>query len=239
MSTYLITGSNRGIGFAFVKQVAANPENIVIASVRNEDRAKPILDLNLPNVKIAYYDMGASEEKIIEDFKVLKDLAPNGIDVVIQNAAVSISDAFAPTLAQDIKDYYDTFHYNVAGSVKFYKAVYPYLIENKTKLTFVSSLAGSNGDPFFGGAGYGASKAALNHVIRQIARETNFITVVLHPGLVITDMSKDARERGTFDGIIPLITAEESAGSMLAIVDKLTKEDNDKFFSYDGTMGAW
>lgn len=239
MSTYLITGSNRGIGFAFVKQAAANPDNTVIATVRSEDRAKPILDLNLSNVKIAYYDMGGSEEKIIEDFKVLKDLAPNGIDVVIQNAGVTISDAFAPTLSQDIEGYYDTFHYNVAGSVKLYKAIYPHLIENKTKLTFVSSLAGTNGDPFFGGSGYGASKAALNHVIRQIARETNFITVALHPGFVITDMSKAARELGIFDGVVPLITAEDSAGSMLSIIHKLTKEDNDKFFSYDGTKASW
>lgn len=28
MATYLVTGVNRGIGFAFLKAIAANPENL-------------------------------------------------------------------------------------------------------------------------------------------------------------------------------------------------------------------
>lgn len=239
MSTYLVTGANRGIGLTLIQQIAKKPDTTVIATVRDESKAKPILDLNLPNVKILYTDMGRTEEEILEDFKALKELAPNGIDVLIHNAAVAPANGFAPTLQQKSEDYAFAFNINALGSFKLFKAVHPYLIENKTKLVFISTLVGTNGDPFYGASAYGTSKAAFNHIIRQIARETSFITIAMHPGLVITDMSKETRDLGVLNGVVPIITTDESVSSILSIVDKLTKEDNDKFFSYDGTLGAW
>lgn len=239
MSTQLVTGANRGIGLNLVQQIAKKPDTTVIATVRDESKAKPILDLNLPNVKVFYTDMGRTEDQILEDFKVLKDLAPNGIDVLVHNAAVNPANAFAPTLQQKSEDYAFAFNVNALGSFKLFKAIHPYLIENKSKLMFISSVVATNGDPFYGSSAYGTSKAALNHIIRQIARETSFITIAMHPGFVITDMSKEARDLGVLDDVLSAITTEESTSSMLAIVDKLTKEDNDKFYSYDGTMCPW
>jgi hypothetical protein len=53
-------------------------------------------------------------------------------------------------------------------------------------------------------------------------------------------MAKDNIENGKMKGTdIPAIKPQESATAILKLVDGAKKEDNGKFFSYDGSVMPW
>jgi NAD(P)-dependent dehydrogenase (short-subunit alcohol dehydrogenase family) len=55
------------------------------------------------------------------------------------------------------------------------------------------------------------------------------ITIVIHPGWVMTDMGGPAAK----------ITLEESVSGMLNVIDNLTMKDNGKFLGWDGKEVPW
>ena len=109
--------------------------------------------------------------------------------------------------------------------------------KSKSILAILSARVGSIADNKMGGwYSYRASKAALNMVIKNAAIETsrnnkNAIIVGLHPGTVISQLSK------AFQSNVPeekLFTSDYSVKKMLEILKKLTSEHTGQFFSWDG-----
>lgn len=247
MSTYLITGANRGIGFAYVKQLLQNPSNKVIVVVRNDASTKAFAELDQSNLKFLFVDMGGKVSEFKEEFKKLDLYAPNGVDIVIHNAGISGPNFFVKSTEYDVESALPVVAINYLGTVKLYQAVYPYLFKGNgtKKLILTSSLASSMGQMPFGSNTYGASKAAVNHFGVQIATEhqnsdnpliKNSITVLLHPGLVLTDMAAMEGDSGSSDTTpsCELITPDVSAKGTLDLVARLTSKDNGKFFDYQG-----
>tara|TARA_B100000686_G_C16728303_1_gene939102 strand:- start:1559 stop:1771 length:213 start_codon:yes stop_codon:yes gene_type:complete len=60
-------------------------------------------------------------------------------------------------------------------------------------------------------------------------KSNNIISVLLHPGWVMTDMG----------GPNALISPEKSVSGMLDIIRELTIEDSGKFIAYDGQIVPW
>ena len=87
----LITGSNRGIGLEFVKQLLAlEPENL-IATCRNPDAASDLKELRKinGNLHILEHDMSNIDHQAriaIEAGKILKG---EGLNMLINNAGVN------------------------------------------------------------------------------------------------------------------------------------------------------
>ncbi|EGV63572.1 hypothetical protein PSN45_004555 [Yamadazyma tenuis] len=238
--TYLVVGASRGIGYAYVKVLSAVPTNLVIATARDHQSAKKLESLG-SNVKTILIDMQDPYAKFEAAFKVLDTLAPNGVDVFIHNAGISSSDASKSSLEFDADQYQKILDVNVGGPAKAYKAAYPYIFKGKgtKKIAFVSSTVGQVGWEVSPGGGqgfnaYGASKAALNHLGVQIAKENagsdvdlvkHSVTVLLCPGLVATDMAKG------FEGAMP---PEVSVAASLAVISKTTAADSGKFYGHSG-----
>jgi NAD(P)-dependent dehydrogenase (short-subunit alcohol dehydrogenase family) len=81
---------------------------------------------------------------------------------------------------------------------------------------------------------YKASKAALNmyfHTLHFETKKRGVTAVMLHPGLVATNP-----QLAKFPGVIQ---TEDSVSQMLAVMDKLTLEDNGRFISYEGETMPW
>lgn len=240
MTTYLITGINRGIGLAFLETIAANPENLLIGTVRTPEIAKEIEDLGYKNVKVIVVEMTMNDDQFKEAFEDLETLTPDGIDVVIHNTGAGASPGRLLLRMEEQPD--DEFDYvydvNVKGSARFYRTIYPRLEKNgkPLKLIFLSSMAGSITEMLAPCGPYGISKAALNHMVKQIAmqrKDKGDIVIPLHPGHVDTRMSDEVRHYEIVKKV--MISTEQSVKQMLEVIEKLTPEDNGKFFTYTGS----
>jgi NAD(P)-dependent dehydrogenase (short-subunit alcohol dehydrogenase family) len=58
MPSYVITGANRGIGYAFLQNISKNPANTVIGIVRNvEETEAKIASWRTPNIHLIQGDL--------------------------------------------------------------------------------------------------------------------------------------------------------------------------------------
>ena len=83
--------TSRGIGLQFVKQLTAEPENVVIASCRNPESAQDLQDLKksakgeLHIIKLEVTDEDAIKAAAAETSRIV---GANGLDYLLNNAAI-------------------------------------------------------------------------------------------------------------------------------------------------------
>ncbi|CUM49356.1 uncharacterized protein AC631_05227 [Debaryomyces fabryi] len=248
-TTFFISGGNKGIGFALVKNLSDNESNIVIASARNPEAATELKSLAemKKNVHVVKLDVSSKESTIKAATEVSKLIGK--IDVLIANAG--FADSFGSVLETKEEAWVQHWQTNVLGSVFLYQAFYG-LVErgDKKQIVFISSALGSIGGYIgLSVSAYGQSKAALNYTVKEISVELGdkgFTVVAVHPGQVSTDTGKRGNE--TLIAAKPYlkemienysISPQESATALLVILNKLSPSDNGKFLSYDGTEIAW
>lgn len=248
-TVYLITGANRGIGFETAKKLSEDKNNLVIATTREASRAKQLTDLNRDNIRVITLDVTSPLEAIKKDVEVLDKIAPNGVDVVLQNAGVYfINEGTLATVP--ISNYADHLTINTLGTIKVYQALFPYWSKKHEgvtkKFVFVSSVAAQMKENPFITFGYGVSKAAINNFTTEVAMENSrssdptlntSIATTVHPGLVLTDMGDAVLGGlGVRDGVMP---PEECGAYLAKLLVELGPEDNGKFLRWDGEPMDW
>ncbi|PYI02140.1 NAD(P)-binding protein [Aspergillus sclerotiicarbonarius CBS 121057] len=218
---YLVTGASRGLGIELVQQLLCRPETTVIAAVRDIGSASPRL-LALPNEKqntliIEQID-SASDDDALTVVKSLEEThkIPH-LDVVIANAGISREKAPAAVVKKQVMT--DHFNVNAIAVLLLYQATKP-LLRSGGKFVAISSTSGSILDVAArpsSNIAYGASKAALNYIIRKIYfQDKDLVTFPIHPGWVQTDMgNSSARKQGLEQAEVPV---EESARGILNLV---------------------
>ena len=185
----LITGANRGLGFA-IADYALNKGDTVIATTRQlspELREKQIEHPN--SLHILQFDV--TDEEAIIDAKEKLAQKIDAIDVIINNAAIlngrdqSIEDL-------NFDDCLLAFDINTLGPARIIKYFLPILRKGKQKsIINLSSEAGSLTNAYPGDYPYGLSKVSLNMLTEKLVRELkdDQINVMsVHPGWMHTDM---------------------------------------------------
>lgn len=210
MTTYLITGVNRGIGAALAAEAVARGHT-VIGTTRDGRDGTVALNLDDP-VSIA---------------SQLADLPP--IDVLINNAGVIGPDADAQTpLNMNWDGFAHTLTVNTMAPLAVAQAALPRLRESAApKILTVSSQMSWMGYRKPTQIAYRASKSALNKVMQGLATmlEQNGIPVVLiDPGWVRTDMGGANADEDP----------NEVAAGILDISERLTLAETGKFFRFSG-----
>lgn len=216
----VITGANRGIGLALVKQYVAQGHT-VFATCRNSSD-----ELNASGAKVID-NVDLSKPETLAD--VLSDLLNVQIDVLINNAGVlgieSLQDWDPATI-----DY--QFRVNALGSLLVTQTLLPALTQG-SKVAMISSRMGSMTDNGSGGYyGYRMSKAALNAAGVSLAKDLNpqgIAVGLFHPGFVQTEMVN-----GNGD-----IDADTSAARLVARIDELTVDNAGRFIHANGDILPW
>jgi NAD(P)-dependent dehydrogenase (short-subunit alcohol dehydrogenase family) len=249
---FFITGGNRGIGFELVKQLSVNSNYEIIASTRNVSTSGELVKLSESNKNVKIVTLDVSDEESISKLPAqFSKLAPNGIDVFISNAAIAEDEAYHPVVEVPSSVFLKHYKTNVLGPIVILQTVLPFLKQKDTRqIILISSLVGSVSTYLpFSVSAYGQSKAALNHSAQAIAFELQpegFTTIAVHPGGVNTEMggpgisliAQNHPELGSkFKA--GLIEADQSARLQIELYEKIDKNDNGKFFSYDGTIAPW
>ncbi|MFE6958413.1 bifunctional aldolase/short-chain dehydrogenase [Streptomyces sp. NPDC057696] len=96
----LVTGAGSGIGKAIAHRLAAEGACVVIADLNGDNAAAVAEQLGGPDKAVAVTVDVTSEEQITEAFKAAA-LAFGGVDLVVNNAGISISKPLLETTAKD------------------------------------------------------------------------------------------------------------------------------------------
>lgn len=229
----LITGSNRGIGLALVKEFKKHTGWKVIASCRSPDKAT---DLNaVLGEKDLLVKMDIDDQKSVEESLKTVSEKFDHIDILVNNAGIaSKNHPIDPVLKIDPEDFMKIFRVNVIGAWRV-TTTYLDLVKKKNgKVIMLSSDLGSVennrpnnkiGQPPGGKSSYRSTKAALNMLTRTFAVEVPELTfAAFSPGWVNTDM-------GGSGGRQPPLTPSESAKRLLRMCASVTKEDTGCFWT--------
>lgn len=241
---YFITGANRGVGLGLVK--ALKNEGTIFATARKPEAATELNALAKEHKNIHVLKLEITSKSQNEEAAALVKKIAGKVDVLILNAG--ISESYAPITKVTQEDLDSHYKANVNGSVLPFQAIYPLLKEGSGKtVVFISTAAATLSQfiPFITGA-YGPSKAAINHIARQIDTELapeGFKVAAIHPGLVDSDMGKlgvqKCQEAGIDTSNFPLISPEESGSQIAKTVNGLDKTTGAEFLNYDGTSIPW
>ncbi len=234
LSTILITGSNRGLGFEFARQYAAKGWK-VIATARKPDTADGLKSLakQYPNVILETLDVTdrGTINTLAEKYKGV------AIDVLLNNAGI----VGAPTPDQtfgslDFELFDPFFHTNSMGPLMMSQAFLDHLRAGRQKtIAVLSARAGAFSSSLSGGTPpgiyfYRGSKAALNRFMAQLAKdveEDGIKVAILTPGIVLSEGDQGR----SFPGLVDI---EESISGMINMIDNLTPEQSGKVFRWDG-----
>ncbi|MHB8679828.1 MAG: SDR family oxidoreductase [Rudaea sp.] len=232
MQRILVTGTNRGLGLEFVRQLLARGDR-VIACCRHPGKALALTELagaHPGHLHVLPLDL-ASERSIAEAVRETAALT-DALDALINNAGMLVSNERFGAIAH--KSLVDSFAANAAGPLLLAQALCPLLEKSQHgKVMNISSRLGSQSfTTGFGTPSYAMAKAALNMATRQLAAALTprGITVFcVSPGWVSTDMG----------GANAPVTPQDSVAGLLKVLDAATKDDAGRFVDYKGAEIGW
>ena len=231
METVLVTGANRGIGFEFARQYAADGWQ-VLAACRSPEKAHALQRL-AQDVKGRLHLV----ELDVTDARSVKRAAAEGdrgaIDILINCAGV-MGKPDQTTGSIDYEDFRQVLDVNVMGPARMTEAFAERVAQSSRRtIVTITSGMGSIADNTSGGyIPYRTSKAAVNMVMRcaaiDLARR-RIICIVINPGWVKTEMG----------GAGATLTPEKSVTAMRRVFEKLGPKDSGKFYNHDGREYPW
>ena len=235
-ATVLITGSNRGIGLEFVRQLTERGWNI-IATARKPADAEELQSI------AANYPQLVIEELDVTDFDRIDALAEKysavPIDILLSNAGIvpRYKSAFAKAEGVDWEMARLSYEVNAMAPLKLSQAFMANVeASGQKKIVVISSKAGSFelGPKMPMMYSYRSSKAALNMFMYTLSFETkrnDVILTMLSPGQVNTTPGFSMKGN---------IEPDESVGKMLRVIDGLSADNNGQFLDYeDGRLLEW
>jgi meso-butanediol dehydrogenase / (S,S)-butanediol dehydrogenase / diacetyl reductase len=182
----IVTGAGSGIGAATAKRFLKEGAAVVLNGQRRSRLEATAQDSPRDKVLIDSGDISSNEyvvglvQRTIERF--------NRIDVLVNNAAISLLGSFAGTPEEDWRRLMRT---NVDGVFYTIRAALPHLFASKGSIVNVSSVSGLGGDWY--ASYYNASKAAVSNLTRSLALELAPQGVrvnAVNPSLTLTEMTE-------------------------------------------------
>ena len=185
--TILVTGSAKGIGASIIREFAKDGYNCIINYLTSKDEALSLEEeIKKYGIKTLWLKCDISNEEEVD--KMFKEIEKefNGVDILVNNAAVDLPNVFDQKKVSDFKKTLDV---NVIGAYIVSKRCYKYMKDNKWGRIINISSTNSMNTYYPMGLEYDASKAALNSLTHNLAIQfAPFITVnAVAPGFIGTD----------------------------------------------------
>ncbi|XP_076361415.1 carbonyl reductase [NADPH] 3-like isoform X2 [Tachypleus tridentatus] len=135
----VVTGANRGIGFAVVKSLCKKFQGDVILTARNENRGKNAVEqLKELNVNPIFYQLDVTDAESIYRLKEFLLKEYGGLDILVNNAAIAYRiSSEIPDADQAEK----TIRVNLFGTLCVCKTLFP-ILRPHARVVNVSSSAG-------------------------------------------------------------------------------------------------
>lgn len=203
----LVTGSNRGLGFACAKALAALDMRVLISGRDPEAIDAAVSELRSEGYDVAAVIMDVTSEQTVKAAAQEVRERFGRLDVLVNNAGILLEPS-----GENDHDFMDldalsrTFQVNLFGAVATIESFLPLLREAPAgRIVNVSSTMGSLADqsdpssPYYGTLvpAYQASKAALNSItigLSKLLASTAIKVTSVCPGWVQTDLAPGNRE---------------------------------------------
>ncbi len=180
--TVLVSGGNRGIGYAIAEKFIADGHRVAVTARSGKG---PVGTLTVT----ADVTDGESLDSAIA--QVEAELGP--IEVVVANAGITKDMLLLRMTDDDFETVIDT---NLTGSFRLVKRAIKSMMKQRFgRVIFISSVVGLYGSP--GQINYSASKSALVGFARSLTRELGgrgITANVVAPGFIETDMTASLPE---------------------------------------------
>ncbi len=180
--TVLVTGGNRGIGFAIAERMLADGHRVAVTARSGEGPAGTL------TVRAEMTDSASIDAAFSE---VERELGP--VEVVVANAGITKDTLLLRMTEEEFTSVIDT---NLTGTFRVVKRAAKGLLKARFgRVILISSVVGLYGSP--GQINYSSSKAGLVGFARSLTRElgSRGITAnVIAPGFIETDMTAELPE---------------------------------------------
>uniref|UniRef100_A0A1J3E1F9 C-factor n=2 Tax=Noccaea caerulescens TaxID=107243 RepID=A0A1J3E1F9_NOCCA len=252
----MVQGASRGLGLEFVRQLLENSKKgYVVATCRNPKEATSLSDLKKRfSERLFIQKLDVTDETTIEESAESVRERYGSLNLLVNATGIlSIPGVLQPetTLSKVEKSSLMlAYEVNAVGPILVMKHMWPLLKAgggNGTErevavVANISARVGSIGDNRLGGwHSYRASKTALNQLTKNVSvelgrRKDPVVCILLHPGTVDTDLSRPF-QRNVPEG--KLFTKAYSVQKLLHIINNAKRQDNGKFFAWDGQEIPW
>jgi NAD(P)-dependent dehydrogenase (short-subunit alcohol dehydrogenase family) len=241
----LITGSDRGIGFALVQELETRGWRVV-ATCRDPAHADALRTFAAAHPLVTIEPLDVTDNVAIEALSARYRGQP--IDVLVNNAGI------APNLgSQGIgslgpEDFAQVMRVNTYAPLKMSVAFLDQVAASRQKkIVSISSGMGSllQAPQYRGTTYYSISKAGLNMAMRLLEAEVRgrgVLVGLVVPGPVDTDMSRAYRATAAQSGrpvTTPVLSPAESARTLADFIAALGPERSGRFYSYNGQEVPW
>jgi NAD(P)-dependent dehydrogenase (short-subunit alcohol dehydrogenase family) len=216
MTTWLITGANRGIGLAMAAALI-NRGDRVIAAVRDPFRIPDLLK-TAPRETCVVIGLDVADQRSVDRAAAS---VKEPVDVLVNNAGINPPGRQNAADA-DLAAFTETLAVNTVAPLRVAQAF----------LTVSSQMGALTTNASSGAMAYRTSKAAVNKVMQCLATDLKadgIAVAVVHPGWVRTDMGGGGAD----------IAPEESAAGLIALADGLDMAKTGQFFRWDGSVHPW
>jgi NAD(P)-dependent dehydrogenase (short-subunit alcohol dehydrogenase family) len=166
----LVVGGDGDIGTAISAGLAADGADVAVAGIEPEAARRLAAQLSTPDNRTAGHRVDITDQSSVDDLVGAVADAWGGVDVLVNCAGmlrVNTAEDF------DADDWRAVVDLNLTGAFLLTQAVGRNMIKNAEggRIVHLSSVRGSIGLAIGGWAAYGASKAGLHLLIKQLATE--------------------------------------------------------------------
>lgn len=224
----IITGASSGIGKALAFAFGREGAKIVITGRKKEPLEAVSNELKAANIENLAITGDVSVEKDNE-IMVKQTLEKYGkIDILINNAGISMRSMFEDVELEVIKKVMDINFYGVVYATKY---ALPHIKATKGSIIGISSIAGYRGLPVR--TGYSASKFALNGFLEALRTEllkTGVHVLTACPGFTasnirVASLGSDGQSKGdSMRDEGKMMSAEEVADAILNATKKRKRD---------------
>ena len=184
----LVTGGAKGIGAAICKELASKGFDVVVNYLTSEKEAVVLASdlITEFGVKSLAIKCDVSKENQVDEMVKEIESKLGGVDVLVNNAAIDLSNMWHEKKAEDFRKTLDV---NVVGAYNVAKRVYKHMLDKKWgRIINVSSTNGMN-TYFPMCVEYDASKAALISLTHDLAMQfAPYVNVnAIAPGFIGTE----------------------------------------------------
>ena len=231
MSTVLITGAARGIGFQLAQQYAQAGDR-VLATCRSPEKATQLnAAAAASGGRLTVHRMEVGDSASVRSCATAIGNMP--IDILINNAGVWGGLDTQTFQNMDYDNWAHELNIMAMGPFRVIQAFMPNVLAGAgRKIITISSQTGAHAYDHLIGYSYASAKAAVNRLMTGLATEykdQGVIIVPLHPGWVKTEMAGDVAD----------ISPQESAEGVRRVIADMTMANTGTFLKWTGDIHPW